>query len=56
MQIGNTTINFINPPEQSKESLKRLYDTCNRIFKEDKYFYTKEEFKKIKKDKSNILL
>lgn len=56
MQIGNTIINFIEPPEQSKESLKKLYDTCNRLFKDEKCFYSKEEFKKIKKDKSNILL
>ena len=56
MQIGNTTINFIEPHEQSKESLKKLYDTCNKLFKDEKCFYSKEEFKKIKKDKTNILL
>lgn len=56
MQIGNTQINFINPPGQSKQDLKKLYDTCNKIFKDDKYFYTKEQVKMLKKDKKNIWL
>jgi len=56
MKIGNTQINFINPPEQSKESLKKLYDTCNKIFKEEKYFYSKEQIKSLKRNKNNIWL
>lgn len=56
MKIGNTEINFINPPEQSRQSLKKLYDTCNKIFKEDKFFYSKDEIKKLKQDKNNIWL
>lgn len=56
MRIGNTTINFINPSTQTRESLKNLYDTCNRIFKDEALFYSKEEIKKLKKDKKNIWL
>ncbi len=56
MKIGNTQINFINPHEQSRESLKKLYDTCNRLFKDDKYYYSKEEVLKLKRDKNNIWL
>lgn len=43
--------------QPTKEQLKRLYDVCNRLFKDDeKCFYTKEETKELKKDKSNIWL
>lgn len=56
MQIENTNINFINPKEQSKDSLKKLYDTCNRLFKDDKFFYSKEQVKKMKRDNNNIWL
>lgn len=56
MQIGNTVINFINPTEQSKDSLKKLYDTCNKIFKDESLFYSKDEIKKLKKDKKNVWL
>ena len=40
----------------TKEKLKQIYDTCNRIFKDDKYFYTSEEVKTLKKDKNNIFM
>lgn len=56
MQIGNTTINFINPLAQTKDNLKNLYDTCNRIFKDEALFYSKDEIKKLKKNKKNIWL
>lgn len=56
VQIGNTTINFINPSTQTKENLKNLYDTCNKIFKDEALFYSKDEIKKLKKDKKNIWL
>ena len=56
MQIGNTTINFLNPPAQTKDNLKNLYDTCNRIFKDEALFYSKDEIKKLKKNKKNIWL
>lgn len=43
--------------QPTKEQLKRLYDVCNRLFKDDeKCFYTKEETRELKKDKSNTWL
>lgn len=47
----------INRPDApKKEDLKRLYDVCNEIFKKKEYFYTKEELRKLKEDKSNKFL
>lgn len=40
----------------AKETLKNLYDVCNELFKDKKYFYTSEEVKRLKKDKTNIFL
>lgn len=40
----------------TKETLKRLYDVCNKIFKEDHCFYTSEQVRQLKKDKVNIFL
>ena len=40
----------------TKEKLQQIYDTCNRIFKDEKYFYTREQVKELKKDKSNVWL
>lgn len=45
----------INRPERpKKDDLKKLYDVCNEIFKKKECFYTKEEFKKIEKEKVEI--
>lgn len=45
----------INRPDKpKKEDLKTLYDICNEIFKNKECFYTKEEFKKIKKEKEEL--
>lgn len=44
------------PNEVKREDLKRLYDVCNKLFKNEKCFYTKEEVKKLKEDKSNKFL
>lgn len=44
------------PDEPKKEDLKNLYDVCNNIFKKKECFYTKEEVKKLKEDKSNKFL
>lgn len=44
------------PSEPKREDLKRLYDVCNRIFKKKECFYTREEVKKLKEDKSNKFL
>ena len=40
----------------TQEKLKQIYDTCNKIFKDEKYFYSKEEVKELKKDKNNVWL
>lgn len=47
---------IIRPETPKKEDLKRLYDVCNRIFKKEECFYTREEVRKLKEDKSNIFL
>jgi len=44
------------PETPKKEDLKNLYDVCNSIFKKKECFYTKEEVKKLKEDKSNVFL
>jgi hypothetical protein len=42
----------VHRPERPKKSdLKRLYDVCNKVFKNKDCFYTKEEFEKVKKEK-----
>lgn len=35
-----------------REDLIKLYDVCNRIFKSNRCFYTKEEVAELKKDKA----
>ena len=40
----------------TKEVLKNIYDVMNRNIKNPKCFYTSEEVKKLKKDKSNVWL
>ena len=40
----------------TKERLKQIYDVCNKLFKDEKYFYNKEQVKELKKDKTNIWL
>ena len=40
----------------TKEKLQHIYDTCNRIFKDEKYFYSKEQVKELKRDKTNVWL
>ena len=49
----NISVVRTNP---TKETLQIIYDTCNKIFKDDSCFYTKEETKHLKKDKKNIFL
>lgn len=44
----------IRPKEVKKEDLIKLYDICNKIFKKEECFYTKEEFEKVKKDKEEV--
>ena len=46
---------IMQPP--TKEKLKIIYDVCNKIFRDnEEVFYTKEQVKELKKDKSNIFL
>lgn len=40
----------------TKEVLQNVYDVMNKNIKNPKCFYTDEEIKKLKKDKSNIWL
>lgn len=40
-----------------EERLLKIYDVCNRLFKDkEECFYTKEEVKKLKKDQNNIFI
>lgn len=39
------------PKVPKRADLIRLYDVCNRVFKNKDCFYTKEEFEKVKKEK-----
>lgn len=40
----------------TREALLNAYDTFNRIIKNPKCFYTSEQVKELKKDKSNVWL
>lgn len=42
------------PATPKRADLIRLYDVCNKVFKNKECFYTKEEFDKIKKEKVGI--
>lgn len=40
-----------------RERLEKIYDVCNRLFKDkEECFYTSEEVKELKKNKENIFL
>jgi hypothetical protein len=40
-----------------EERLRKIYEVCNRLFKDkEECFYTKEEVEKLKKNKKNIFL
>lgn len=46
---------IMQPP--TKEKLRSIYDVCNKVFRDnEEVFYTKEQVKELKKDKSNIFL
>lgn len=40
----------------SKDTLKTIYDTCNRLFQNENIFYSKVDVKKLKDDKNNIFI
>ena len=58
MKINNTTIIFSNNSnEVNKQALIKLYDTCNKIFRNNEdVFYKSEQIEILKKDKSNVFI
>ena len=46
----------VHKPKPTALGLKKLYDTCNKIFKNDNLFYTSEEVKNLKKDNKNVFI
>lgn len=42
------------PSKPNKADLIKLYDVCNKIFKNKECFYSKEEFAKVKKEKTAL--
>lgn len=49
-------IKIFKPKSFDKDNLRNVYDVCNKIFKDKECFYTSEEIKVLKKDKSNIFV
>ena len=47
---------IISPSVPSREKLKAVYDLLNSFCKDSKSFYSKDEVKKLKSDKSKIFL
>ena len=45
----------IHRPEMPKKAdLVKVYDICNKVFKNKDCFYTSEEFKKVSKEKIGL--
>ena len=42
------------PKMPKKADLIKVYDICNKVFKGKDCFYTKEDFEKVKKEKTGI--
>ena len=42
------------PNKPQRADLIKLYDVCNRVFKDKECFYTKEQLLKVKKEKTGI--
>ena len=42
--------------EAKANTLEHIYDVCNRLFKDETCFYTKEELEQEKTKESNIFL
>ena len=42
--------------ELKAHALMNLYDVCNRLFKDDDCFYTKEEIEQKKTNEKNIFI
>lgn len=45
-----------SPKKINKDNLIYVYDVFNKIFQNKDVFYTTEEVKKLKKDKSNVFI
>lgn len=56
LTINNTRIVVTRPKRANKSELERVYNICNKLFKEDECFYSSEEVKELKKDSTNIFL
>ena len=39
-----------------EKNLKNVYDVCNKVFKDNKCFYTCDDLNKLKQDKTNVFL
>lgn len=52
--MAKVIINSPNIPK--RENLQKVYDLMNKIFYDDNLFYTDNELKKIKCDKSNVFI
>ncbi len=46
----------INPGKPTRQNLKTLYDVCNRLFQDEKLFYTDKQVKDLKAKKENIFI
>lgn len=47
---------IISPSVPKRENLKAVYDLLNAFCRDPKSFYSKDEVKKLKNDKSNFFL
>lgn len=51
-----TKITIHSPEIPRKENLKKVYDVMNKIFNDEKLFYSSDEVKQLKSDKNNVFL
>ena len=47
-------VKFYKSESFNERNLKHVYDVCNKLFKDEECFYTSDELKKIKQDKTNV--
>ena len=55
MEVINMKIT-VSRKTPTKEVLQNIYDVMNKYIKNEKCFYTSDEVKKLKKDKTNVWL
>lgn len=51
-----TKVIIHSPEVPKKENLKKVYDVLNKIFNDDKLFYSSDEVKHLKNNKDNVFL